>query len=218
MYEATHQALWDNKVGREGMELGKSLFLLEIKNAFSWVISTELYPKVLQKNEQWRSLRADIIFAIFIIYLQYLALRLELKQHFKKKRERERRKGEREGRKGEREEERKGRRERGKSHKMCLSDLLLPRALSAADRGSCWVPSGHQDHAPHHCLQPKSKHGQGTKATVPVECGIPLMWTLAPELPTDLAETLLELQCHVRFYISKFSSSFLHRCQTCAMV
>ena len=35
MYEATHQALWDNKVGREGMELGKSLFLLEIKNAFS---------------------------------------------------------------------------------------------------------------------------------------------------------------------------------------
>ena len=66
-----------------------------------------------------------------------MALRLELKQHFKKKRERERRKGDREGRKGEREEERKGRRERGKSHKMCLSDLLLPRALSAADRGSC---------------------------------------------------------------------------------
>ena len=97
MYEATHQALWDNKVGREGMELGKSLFLLEIKNAFSWVISTELYPKVLQKNEQWSSLRADIIFAIFIIYLQYLALRLELKQHFKKKREREGREKEKEG-------------------------------------------------------------------------------------------------------------------------
>ena len=35
MYEATDQALWDNKVGREGMELGKSLFLLEIKNVFS---------------------------------------------------------------------------------------------------------------------------------------------------------------------------------------
>lgn len=36
MYEATDQALWDNKVGREGMELGKSLFLLEIKNVFSY--------------------------------------------------------------------------------------------------------------------------------------------------------------------------------------
>ena len=107
MYEATDQALWDNKVGREGMELGKSLFLLEIKNVFSWVISTELYPKVLQKNEQWSSIRADIIFAIFIVYHQYLALRLELKQHLKKKKKN--RKIKREGREKEKEGKEKGR-------------------------------------------------------------------------------------------------------------
>lgn len=51
--------------------------------------------------------RVDIIFAIFIIYHQYLALSLELKQHIKKKK---RKKKEREGREKEKEGKEKGRR------------------------------------------------------------------------------------------------------------
>lgn len=58
-----------------------------------------------------------------------MALSLELKQHFKKKTEKKREKQRRKRRK----EERKDRREKGKSRKMCLSDLLLPRAYQLID-------------------------------------------------------------------------------------
>lgn len=124
----------------------------------------------------------------------------------KKKREREKQRRKR------RKEERKDRREKGKSHKMCLSDLLLPRAYQLIDPAAeFWVDTK--------TMPPITAFSQRVSMSrVPVECGMPLMWTVARELPTDLAETLLELQCHVRFYLSKFSSSLLHRCQTCIMV
>ena len=64
-----------------------------------------------------------------------MALSLELKQHLKKKHthtEKKKREREKQRRK-RRKEERKDRREKGKSHKMCLSDLLLPRAYQLID-------------------------------------------------------------------------------------
>lgn len=72
----------------------------------------------------------------FIIYHQYLALSLELKQHLKKTQKKKREKQRRKRRK----EERKDRREKGKSRKMCLSDLLLPRAYQLIDPAAeFWV-------------------------------------------------------------------------------